>query len=168
VVGYRHLLKLEKMGVEIHFPEGLEGGVNVKELLDGIEPEEERRERRQDTEITAGRDVIIVKGDNSTIHTQSISINDLEDLRRNLLEFQEGIAKLNLPTDDQNIVNGDISAAIKEASKENPEPSKIRTRFESAINTVRESGRTVKDVSSLYDPATKIFKLLGVASTLLL
>ena len=168
VVGYKHLLNLENMGVEIHYPEGLEGGVNVKKLLDGIEPEEERRERMLDrAEITAGRDVIIVKGDNSTIHTQSISINDLNDLRRNLLEFQEGIAKLNLPTDDQNIVNGDISAAIKEANKENPEQSKIRTRFESAINTAREAGRTVKDVSALYDPATKIFKLLGVASALL-
>ncbi len=168
VVGYKHLLNLEKRGVAIHYPEGLEGGVNVKELLDGVEPEEDRRERMLDrAEIIAGRDVIIVKGNHSTIQTQSISINDLESLRRNLLEFQKGIAKLNLPTDDRNIVNGDISAAIKEAGKENPEPSKIRTRFESAINTAREAGRTVKDVSALYDPATKIFKLLGVASTLL-
>jgi internalin A len=169
VVGYRHLLNLEKRGVATYPPEGLEGDVNVKELLDGVEPEEERRDRRLDrAEITAGRDVIIVKGDHSTIHTQSISINDLEGIRRSLLEFQEGLAKLNLPTDDQNIVNGDISAAIKEANKGNPEPSKIRTRFENAINAVRESGRTVKDVSALYDPATKIFKLLGVASALLL
>ena len=169
VVGYRHLLNLERMGVEIHFPEGLEGGVNVKELLDGVEPEEERRERRLDkAEITAGRDVIIVEGDHSTIHTQSISINDLEDLRRNLLEFQEGVANLDLPTDDQNIVNGDISAAIKEASKENPEPSKIKRRFESAINTVREAGRTVKDVSALYDPAEKIAKIVGIGLSFLL
>ena len=174
VVGYKHLLDLEKRGVAIHYPEGLEGGVNVKELLDGVEPEEDRRERRfGGGGITAAGDLTInVNGPlaigENIAQIQSISINDLEDLRRNLLEFQEGIAKLNLPTDDQNIVNGDISAAIKEANKENPEPSKIRTRFESAINTAREAGKTVKDVSALYDPATKIFKLLGVASALLL
>jgi len=175
VVGYKHLLNLEKRGVAIHYPEGLEGGVDVKELLDGVEPEEYRRGRRVTggDGITAGGDVnISVNGPlaigENIAQIQSISINDLEDLRRSLLEFQEGIAKLNLPTDDQNIVNGDISAAIKEANKENPEPSKIRTRFESAINTAKDAGRTVKDVSALYDPATKIFKLLGVASALLL
>ena len=169
VVGYRHLLNLERMGVEIHFPEGLEGGVNVKELLDGVEPEEDRRRRMLDRAgITAGRDVIIVEGDHSTIHTQSISINDLEDLRRSLREFQEEIAKLNLLTDDQNIVNGDISAAIKEASKENPEPSTIKRRFESAINTIREAGRTIKDVSPLYNPAEKIAKIVGIGLSFLL
>ena len=169
VVDYRHLLNLEEMGEESLIPEGLMIRYSVKQLLNGVEPEEDRRERRLDrAEITAGRDVIIVKGDHPTIHTQSISTTDLDDLRRSLLEFQEGIANLNLPTDDQNIVNGEISAAIKEANKENPEPSKIRTRFESAINTARDAGRTVKDVSALYDPATKIFKLLGVASALLL
>ncbi|MEA3559888.1 MAG: hypothetical protein U9R75_11600 [Candidatus Thermoplasmatota archaeon] len=168
MVDYRHLLNLETLGEESFIQEGLMKRYLVKQLLDGVEPEEERRERRQGTEITAGRDVIFVKGDNSTIHTQSISINDLEDLRRNLLEFQEGLAKLNLPTDDQNIVNGEISAAIKEASKENPEPSKIRTRFESTINTVREAGRTVKDVSSLYNPADKIVKLVGIGLPFLL
>jgi len=174
VVGYKHLLKLEKMGVKTHFPEGLEGGVNVKELLNGVEPEEERRGRRfGGGGITAAGDLTInvngplAVGENIA-QIQSISINDLEDLRRNLLDFQTGLANLNLPTDDQSIVNGDISAAIKEASKENPEPSTIRTRVESTINALRESGRTVKDVSVLYDPAIKIFKLLGVASALLL
>ncbi len=175
VVGYKHLLNLEKRGVATYPPEGLEGDVNVKELLDGVEPEEERRERRVTggDGITAGGDVnirvngLLAIGENIA-QIQSISINDLEDLRRSLLEFQEGISKLNLPTDDQNIVNGDISAAIKEANKETPEPSTIKTRVESAINTAREAGKTVKDVSALYDPATKIFKLLGVASALLL
>jgi len=169
VVDYRHLLNLEEMGEESLIPEGLMERYSVKQLLDGVEPEEARRERRLDkVEMTAYRDINILQGDYSSIHTQSISINDLEDLRRNLLEFQEGLAKLDLPTDDQNIVNGDISAAIKEANEENPEPSKIRTRFESAINTVREAGRTVKDVSELYDPAKKIAGLVGMASALLL
>jgi internalin A len=168
VVDYRHLLNLEEMGEESLVPDGLMERYSVKKLLDGVEPEEDRRERRLGAEITAGRDVNIVYGDRSTIHTQSISTIDLEDLRRSLLEFQEGIAKLNLPTDDQNIVNGEISAAIKEANKENPEPSKIRTRFGSAIDTLREAGRTVKDVSELYNPAEKIVKVVGIGLSFLL
>ncbi|RZN33809.1 MAG: GTP-binding protein [Methanosarcinales archaeon] len=62
VVGYRHLLNMEKKGVTTHFPEELEGtGVDVKELLNGVESEEDRRERRKESGagITAGRDVII-------------------------------------------------------------------------------------------------------------
>ncbi|MCK4810889.1 MAG: hypothetical protein KAS74_01325, partial [Methanosarcinales archaeon] len=63
VVGYRHLLDMEEMDVNIHFPEGLKDkeGVPVKELLDGVESEEERRERKvvSGAGITAGRDVII-------------------------------------------------------------------------------------------------------------
>nr|AAU84033.1 leucine-rich-repeat protein [uncultured archaeon GZfos35D7] len=59
VVSYRHLLNLEKRGVATYPPEGLEGDVNVKELLNGVEPEEDRRERRfGGGGITAGRDVI--------------------------------------------------------------------------------------------------------------
>ena len=165
LVDYRHLLNLEEMGEKSLIPEGVMERYPVKQLLNGVEPEEDRRERRLDrAEIAAGRDVIIVKGDHPTINTQSISINDLEDLRRSLLEFQEGLAKLDLPTDDQNIVNGEISAAIKEAKKENPEPSTIRTRVESTINIVREAGRTVKDVSGIYD----IAKLVGIGLPFLL
>ncbi len=60
VVSYRHLLNMEKRGVATYPPEGFEGDVNVKELLDGVESEEDRRERRfGGGGITAGRDVII-------------------------------------------------------------------------------------------------------------
>jgi GTPase SAR1 family protein len=173
VVGYKHLLNLEKMGVEIHFPEGLEGGVNVKELLEGVEPEEERSERRfGGAGITAGGNVNInVNGPlaigKDITQVQSISITDLENLRKNLLNFQKEIVKLSLPTGDQNIVSGDISAAIKEANKDEPELSKIETRFGSVIDTVREAGRTIKDVSELYEPAKKIAVILGIGSALL-
>ncbi|MEA3281800.1 MAG: hypothetical protein U9Q68_04445 [Euryarchaeota archaeon] len=72
VVDYKHLLNLEEMGEESLIPEGVMKRYSVKQLLNGVEPEEERRERRLDrAEITAGRDVIIVEGDHSAIHTHN-------------------------------------------------------------------------------------------------
>ncbi len=61
VVGYRHLLDMEEMKKVDFVPEGLKESVPVKELLDGVESEEERRKRRvvSGAGITAGRDVII-------------------------------------------------------------------------------------------------------------
>jgi hypothetical protein len=44
-VDYHHLLYLENSGVETFIPEGCYIQVSVKNLLDGIEPEEERRKR---------------------------------------------------------------------------------------------------------------------------
>ena len=53
-VDYRHLLKLERKGIEKHLPEGAEDEVSVALLLDGIESREERLqrgdERRQEPE----------------------------------------------------------------------------------------------------------------------
>ena len=46
VVDYRHLLNLGEMGVENFIPEGIMERYSVKQLLDGVEPEEERRGRR--------------------------------------------------------------------------------------------------------------------------
>jgi internalin A len=43
VVDYKHLLNLESLGEESFIPEGLSERVNVKYLLDGVVPEEERR-----------------------------------------------------------------------------------------------------------------------------
>jgi hypothetical protein len=45
LVDYNHLLYLEKLGVETFLPEGCYLQVPVKILLDGIEPEEERRKK---------------------------------------------------------------------------------------------------------------------------
>jgi len=59
VVDYRHLLYLEKARVTTHFPEGATKEYNVKELLNGVESEEERRERRVGDEggqIAIGKD----------------------------------------------------------------------------------------------------------------
>lgn len=123
--------------------------------------------------ITAGRDVEIgdvsgqvAIGEHIT-QIQSISTTEMEDLRKSLRDFQKGLAKLNLPTDDQNIVTGDISAAIKEAGKDDPELSTIKMRFKSIIDTVKGAGRTVRDISELYEPAKKIVTLLGLGLALL-
>ena len=123
--------------------------------------------------ITAGGDVEIGDvsgqvgiGDHIT-QVQSTSTIDLEELRKTLRDFQKGLADLSLPPDDQSIVNGDISAAIKEAGKDNPELSTIKMRFKSIIDTVKGAGRTIGDISELYEPAKKIITLLGLGLALL-
>jgi hypothetical protein len=123
--------------------------------------------------ITAGRDVEIgdvsgqvAIGEHIT-QIQSISTTEMEDLIKSLRDCQKGLAKLNLPTDDQNIVTGDISAAIKETSKDDPELSTIKMRFKSIIDTVKGAGRTIRDISELYEPAKKIVTLLGLGLALL-
>ncbi|MEA1906408.1 MAG: hypothetical protein U9N12_05570 [Euryarchaeota archaeon] len=123
--------------------------------------------------ITAGGDVEIgnVSGQvaigKHITQIQSISTTDMEDLKKNLRDFQKGLANLSLPSDDQNIVIGDISAAIKEADKGDPELSTIKMRFKSIIDTVKGAGRTIKDISELYEPAKKIVTLLGLGLALL-
>lgn len=119
--------------------------------------------------ITAGRDVEIgdvsgqvAIGEHIT-QIQYISTTEMEDLRKSLRDFQKGLAKLNLPTDDRNIVTGDISAAIKEAGKDDPELSTIKMRFKSIIDTFKGAGRTIGDISELYEPAKKIASLIGVS-----
>ncbi len=104
------------------------------------------------TGITAGGDVSI--GD--------VSGADIEELRKSLLDFQKGVAKLNLLPEDQSIVYGYITVAIKEANTEKPTPSGIKEKFESVIHAIKEAGKTIKDISELYEPAKKIAKLFGV------
>ena len=124
--------------------------------------------------ITSGGDVTfgnvsgqVAIGDNIS-QVQMLSKADLEDLRKTLLDIQKGLDKLNLPSDDKNIINGDISAAIKESKKGKPELSKIKTRFENVINTIKEAGKTIKDFSELYEPAKKMASILGVAISALI
>ncbi|NVM57894.1 MAG: hypothetical protein HWN51_07230, partial [Desulfobacterales bacterium] len=47
VVDYKHLLNLEALGEESFIPEGLTERVNVKQLLDGVVSEQERRARQE-------------------------------------------------------------------------------------------------------------------------
>ena len=99
---------------------------------------------------------------------QTIEQTDLEELRKSLIDFQKGIAKLSLSPEDQSIVHGKISEAVKEAKKDHPALPTIKERFEGAINTVREAGKAVKDISELYEPAKKIAHLVGVSLSFLL
>jgi len=125
------------------------------------------------TGIAAGRNVNIgnVSGQvaigKNIIQTQSIGQVDLEELRKSLLDFQKRIANLGLSSEDQSIINGDINAAIKEANKEKPVLLKIKERFESSVNTIKEAGKTIKDISELYETATKIAKLVGIGLSFL-
>ena len=96
------------------------------------------------------------------IQTQSKSQINFGELRKNLIDFQNGVSKLNLSSDYQNIINGDISAAIIETKRENPAMIKIKEKFKDAINTIREAGKTIKDISELYEPAKKVASILGI------
>lgn len=97
---------------------------------------------------------------------QSINQPDYKELRENLLEFQKGIDKLGLEPEDQNIVNGNISAAIKESKKDEPQLSKIKDQLEGANEVIKEAGKTVSNISELYEPAKKIVKILGIAASI--
>ena len=100
--------------------------------------------------------------------TQLISPTDLKDLINSLHEFQKGVPKLDLTPEDQSIVNGEISAAVKEAKKDKPALSKLKERFVSIISTVKEADKSIKDISELYEAAKKIAPILGIGLQALL
>lgn len=119
--------------------------------------------------ITAGRDIIFsgingpfAAGENIT-QTQTLSASDKKELLDCLIQFQKEAAKLGIPEDELGTVNGDLNAAIKEAKKEEPDTSKIKSRFESAIDTVKEVGDTIEKVSK-WEWTGKILKILGKLS----
>ena len=124
--------------------------------------------------ITAAGDVSVsigsgqaAIGENIT-QTQIISPTDLKDLINSLHEFQKGVPKLDLTPEDQSIVNGEISAAVKEAKKDKPALSKLKERFVSIISTVKEADKSIKDISELYEAAKKIAPILGIGLQALL
>ncbi|MCD4816474.1 MAG: hypothetical protein K8R06_08755 [Methanosarcinales archaeon] len=123
--------------------------------------------------ITAGGDVSIGDVSGQFVageHIEQIQIGqtDLEELRKCLNDFQKGIAKIGLSSNYENVVNGEISAAIIEAEKEKPVLSKIKEKFESTINTVKGTGTAINDISELYEPAKKIAQLVGISLPFLL
>ncbi len=116
------------------------------------------------TGITAGGDVYIsdVSGQVAIGKniTQTLSALDKKDLLDSLLGFQKEIAGLGLPASDMSTVNGDVAAAIKEAKKEEPDPSKIKNRVEGAIETIKDAGDFIEKVSK-WEWTGKILKILG-------
>ncbi len=98
---------------------------------------------------------------------QSIKGADIEELRKSLLDFQKGLAKLDLSEENKSIINGDISAAIKESKKDKPRLLMIKDRFESTIDIIKESGKTIQNISELYEPAKKLTKLVGLGIAIL-
>lgn len=118
------------------------------------------------TGITAGGDVTfgdvsgqVAIGENIT-QTQTLSGPDKKELLNNLIEFRKEIAKLDIPDDEKSTINGDINAAIREAEKEKPYPSKIKSGFEGALDTVKEVGDTIEKVSS-WEWTKKVISTLG-------
>ena len=47
VVDYRHLLILERKGIDTYIPEGMEEDINVKELLNGVDTETKRNKSKE-------------------------------------------------------------------------------------------------------------------------
>lgn len=138
-----------------------------------------KKERDSDKKVTGGPGITAVGdisigdisgqvaiGQNIT-QTQSIEHADLEELRKSLLDFQKGIVQLGLSPNYQNVVNGEISAAMIEAGSEKPVLSKIKEKFESAIMTAKKAGKSIEDISELYEPTKKIAKVLGIGLSFL-
>ena len=92
--------------------------------------------------------------------TQTLSSVDITELQKSLSEFKEELAKLKLSKDDAEVVNGDVAAAIKETKKEKPDTSKIKSRVESALDTIKEVGDTIEKVSK-WESTKKILTVLG-------
>jgi hypothetical protein len=118
------------------------------------------------TGITAGGDVTIgdVSGQvaigENIPQTQTLSSSDKKDLLNSLIEFRKEIARLDISDDEKSTINGDINAAIREAEKEKPDPSKIKSRFEGALDTVNEVGDTIEKVSG-WEWTKKVISTLG-------
>lgn len=120
--------------------------------------------------ITAGGNVTfgdvsgqVTIGENIT----QLSTSDKKELLDSLIEFQKEIDTLGLPADELSTVNRNVTAAIKEAKKEEPDPSKIKSKFEGAIETIKGGGKVIEKVSE-SKTTKKILKILGMGLSILL
>ncbi len=80
---------------------------------------------------------------------QSSSTIDIEKLKKSLLDFREELTKLDLSSENQDIIKGDVSAALKEAGKDEPKLPTIKSRVENVIETLKDAGVTVKSISEI-------------------
>lgn len=89
-------------------------------------------------------------------------VPDIQELQSYLLSFKILLDELNLPTEDKEIIKGDIGAAIRETKKDDPDISKIKQRFGNAINILKETGGIVTSISEFYPLAKTIAGLIGL------
>ncbi len=96
---------------------------------------------------------------------QTLSPSDRTELLDSLLQFQKEITKLCLPANKMSIVNNDISNAIKEAKKEQPDISKIKGWFEHGLNTVGDDAQLanldLQNVLQKHDTALAVIRKIG-------
>jgi hypothetical protein len=92
----------------------------------------------------------------------SPSAVDLEQLRKNLLVFREELAKLDLSSENQEIIKNDVNAALIEARKEEPKTQKVKARVESVFETLKDAGKTVKNVTEVCGSLKTVINLLGI------
>ncbi len=94
---------------------------------------------------------------------QSSSTVDIEKLKKSLLDFQEELVKIDLSSEDKETIKGDVNAALIETGKEEPKLQKIKTRVESVIETLKDAGKTVKNISEICGSVKIVAGLLGIA-----
>jgi Asp-tRNA(Asn)/Glu-tRNA(Gln) amidotransferase A subunit family amidase len=92
--------------------------------------------------------------------TLTLSVSDIKELLDSLAQFQKEIVNLGLPEDELQDINNDIDTATREAEKDEPNYSKIKKRFEGAIETVKDVGDTIEKVSK-WEWTGKIVTILG-------
>ena len=95
-----------------------------------------------------------VVGDSNVLTHQ-----DKSDLKESLEGFRVELAKLNLPKEKFTVANGDVTAAIEEAKKEQPDNKKIQNRFSDVLDTIKEVGKT--EAVSKWEWTKKILTILG-------
>lgn len=96
------------------------------------------------------------------IQTQYPSTVDFEKLNKSLLDFREEFAKLDLSPENKDIINGDISAALKEATKDEPKLPTIKSRIENVFETLKDAGVAVKNISEICSSLKIAAGLLGI------
>lgn len=107
----------------------------------------------------------IAIGDNIT-QKQDLSINDIRELIDSLMKFQEHLSLLNISREDFDGVNEDLKIAIDEAEKEKPLISRIKDKFESAIDVIKKTDGAINIVSE-WEWTQKIVSLFGKAGYLI-
>ena len=84
---------------------------------------------------------------------------DKKELLDSLEQFQKEIAHLGLPGDELSTINNDVETAIREAKKDEPDYFRIKKRFEGAIETLKDVGDTIENVSK-WEWTGKIVKII--------